>query len=433
MIDRYQSQKMKSIWSLQNKFDKMLEVEIAVCKAYAEEGLVPLDDLNNIIKNASFTIEEIEELEKVTKHDVVAFTRAISKNLGKEKKWIHYSLTSTDVVDTTNALLIKDANNLISLALDKFINVVKDLAHKYKYTYIMGRTHGMHAEITTFGFKWCIFYDELLRDKERFEKARKLIERGKISGAVGNYANTSIALEKRVCELLGIGVASMSTQVISRDTYCEYITSLAFIASTLEKIATEVRSLSRQEIHEVEEGFSKGQKGSSAMPHKRNPITSENICGCSRVVRSYISVAFENNILWHERDISHSSTERIILPDITSLVEYMLNRYASTLANLTVFENKMLENIELTKGMIYSGNILTRLLSKDISREDAYDLIQSLTKKAYEENLNFEEVVLNSDVTKYFTKEEIKQMFNKEYYLKEIDKVYNKLFQEGEK
>lgn len=426
MITRYQSKEMKEIWNDKHKFEKMLDVEKAVCKAYMLQGLISEAEYSKIEK-ATFNIDRINELEKITKHDVVAFTRCVSESLSEEKKWIHYSLTSTDVVDTTNALLLKEANTLIENALIKFINVVKKLALKYKYTLCIGRTHGMHAEVTTFGYKWCVFLDELNRDYERFTKARSLIETGKISGAVGNYANVSIDLERKVCDILGLNSGLLSTQVVSRDVYAEYIISLSFIASTLEKIATEIRSLSRQEIREVEESFQTGQKGSSAMPHKRNPISSENICGCSRIIRSYINVCFENNVLWHERDISHSSTERIILPDCSSLVEYMLNRYSKTLDNLVVNEDRMLENIELSNGLVYSGNILTNLITKCSSREEAYDLVQSLAIKSYEDNLDFKKLVLNSRLLDYFNKEELELMFAKEYYLRSIDIIYKKL------
>lgn len=427
MIERYSLPKMKALWNDQTKFANFLRVEIAVCKAFMEIGIIPKKDYKLIEENASFNLDEIYQLEEITKHDVIAFTRSISNSLGPEKKWIHYGLTSTDVVDTANSLTIKTANEIIWQDLLALKDLLKAKSIQYQNTPIIGRTHGMHAEITCFGLKWALWYDELLRNMQRFINARQNIEVGKISGAVGNYLTTSPEIEITVCQNLGLGVAKISTQVLSRDRHVEYLTSLALIASLLEKIATEIRHLSRTEIKEVAEPFAKGQKGSSAMPHKKNPITSENICGCARIMRSYLNVAFENNILWHERDISHSSAERIILADATTLLDYMLNRYTNTLKDLIVDEKKMIENIYLTNKVVFSGNILTKLISKGVSREAAYDLIQPLTFKALENNCSFEEVIKNSPLMTYLSINELTECFSFDAYLKNTKNIYKRL------
>lgn len=424
MIERYSLPKMKKIWTDEKRFENYLKVEIAATYAFMKARIIPFCDFEVIKNNATFNLNDIYEIEKETKHDVIAFTRAVSKSLGDEKKWIHYGLTSTDVVDTANALSIREANEILETDLNGLLSVLKKNALKYQNTPCIGRTHGMHAEITCFGLKWALWYDELIRDINRFNNARKVIEVGKFSGAVGNYLTTSIEIEKTACEYLSISAAPISTQVLSRDRHIEYITSLAMIASLLEKIATEIRSLSRSEIKEVAEPFGANQKGSSAMPHKKNPITSENICGCARIMRSYVSVAFENNILWHERDISHSSAERIILADSTTLLDYMLNRYTKTLENLVVDENKMIENIYLTGGVVFSGNVLNHLVLAGLSREKAYDLIQPLTFISLNNNIAFKEVLKNSEVANYLTELEIDDCFNINYYLKNILPIY---------
>ncbi len=424
MIERYSLPKMKNLWTDETKFNNFLKVEIAASYAFMKQGIIDEATFKLIENNARFDLNDIYELEKETKHDVIAFTRAVSKSLGEERKWIHYGLTSTDVVDSANALTIKKANEILSSDLDYFLEILRKNALKYQATPCIGRTHGMHAEITCFGLKWALWYDELNRDIERFNHARNNIEVGKFSGAVGNYLTTSIEIEKTACEYLNIKPAAISTQVISRDRHIEYISSLALIASLLEKIAVEIRSLSRQEIKEVAEPFSKGQKGSSAMPHKKNPITSENICGCARVMRSYLNVAFENNILWHERDISHSSAERIILADSTTLLDYMLNRYAKTLDDLVVNEEKMLQNIYLTNGVVFSGNVLNHLVLKGLTREDAYDLLQPLTFEVLNYNLSFKEVLKKSEVSKYLNQNELDYCFKMDYYLKNVLSIY---------
>ena len=428
MISRYERKIMKDLFSEQHKYENMLKVEIAAVHYYTTIKEIPEEDYLKIKNNATFTLSRIHEIEEITKHDVIAFTRCLSESLGEEKKWIHYGLTSTDVVDTAQSLTLKEANEVIEKDLDNFIKVLKDLALKYKYTPCIGRTHGIHAEITSFGLKIAKFYAEMLRNKERFIAARKRIEVGKLSGAVGNFANTDSKVEEFVCQELGLDVCLISTQVLPRDLHIEYIYSLAQIANTLNLIATEIRSLSRTEIAEVQEAFTPGQKGSSAMPHKKNPISSENICGLSRVVKAYVNVAFDNNALWHERDISHSSSERIILADAATLVDYMLNRYEKVLSTLVVNEKKMLDNIYLTKGIIFSGRVLNKLLKKVNSREVAYDLIQELTFKAFNEQINFKTLLLDSkDIRKYLTENEIEECFTIDYYMKNIDVIYKRL------
>ena len=427
MIDRYTRNVMKKIWSEENKFNKMLDVELACTLAHTKMGIVPQKDYELIKKNAVVNVDRIHEIEEVVKHDVIAFTRSISETLGDEAKWVHYGLTSTDVVDSAQSLILRDANDVIEEDLNEMIKVMKNLSLKYKDTPCIGRTHGIHAEITSFGLKMARFYAELLRDKERFLKARSNIEVIKISGAVGNYANTPMDVEEFVSKELNLKPCLISTQVLPRDLHIEYIYSLASIASTLENLAMEVRGLSRTEIDEVNEEFTPGQKGSSAMPHKKNPISSENICGLSRVVKSYINVAFDNNNLWHERDISHSSAERIILADASTLIDYMLTRYKKVMERLVVKEDHMLNNIYLTHGSIFSGRVVSALIEKGLTRETSYDMVQPLAIKSYTEHLDFETLLKSSEVNKYLNNEEIKSCFDLKYYFKEINKIYQRL------
>jgi adenylosuccinate lyase len=433
MIDRYATEEMKKIWNNENKYRVWLKVELAVLKAYAEKGIIPKDDYLKIEKRAKIDAKRIDELEAETRHDVIAFTRAVGENLGAEGRWFHYGLTSTDVVDTANALMLKEANILIEKELWRLINILKKKALAYKNTPCIGRTHGIHAEVTSFGLKWALWYDEALRDLRRFREARLEVERGKLSGAVGNFANIDPEIEKTVCADLGIGYARISTQILSRDLHINYLHSLALIAGLLEKIATEIRHLSRTEVREAEEYFAPAQKGSSAMPHKRNPIASENICGLSRVIRGYLFAAYECNALWHERDISHSSVERIAIPDASSLIHYMLRRYAGVLDNLLVYPEQMMKNIKLTNGVIFSGSVVSMMIEKGFSREESYDFIQKIALRAYAENIDFLELLLESDLVKRFEPEEIKARFNLDYYLRNIDKIYQRLKLEDEK
>ena len=427
MILRYSREKMRKIWNDENKFQAFLKVELLSCKAWSELGVIPKEDVTKIEEKAQINLKRIEEIEVSTKHDVIAFTRSLSEYLGDEKKWVHYGLTSTDVVDTANGYLLKCANAIIEEDIIKFLDVLKTKALKYKETPCIGRTHGIHADITSFGLKWVLWHEEMMRNLERFKNARKDVECGKISGAVGNYVNINPFVEEYVCKNLGIDSANISTQVLQRDRHAYYVATLALIASTLEKIATEIRSLQRTEIHEVEEAFTSGQKGSSAMPHKKNPISSENICGCARIMRGYIIPSYENISLWHERDISHSSAERIIFPDATELLDYMLNRFMGVLDNLVVYDNNMLQNIYKTNGAIFSQRVMNALISKGLNRENAYDLVQMISLKSYNENISFKELLLNySDIIKNLSKEEIENCFTLDYYFKNIDYIYKK-------
>lgn len=427
MILRYSREKMKKIWNDEHKFQTFLKIEILSCFAWSELKVIPKDDVLKIEEKAKVNLKRIEELEKETKHDVIAFTRSLSDYLGNEKKWIHYGLTSTDVVDTANGCLLKEANEIIEEDINKFLAVLKKQAIKYKNVPCIGRTHGIHAEVTSFGLKWVLWYDEMQRNLRRFKDARKDIECGKISGAVGNYVNVNPFVEEYVCKKLGLAHANISTQVLQRDLHAYYISTIALIASTLEKIATEIRSLQRSEIHEVEECFSLNQKGSSAMPHKKNPISSENICGCARIIRGYLLPSYENINLWHERDISHSSAERIILPDVTTLIDYMLNRYMDVLDNLVVYEDNMYKNIYKTNGVIFSQRIMYALINKGLSREKAYDLVQPDAIKAYNENIDFKSLIKdNSRIIFYLSEKEIEECFTLDYYFKNVDYIYKK-------
>ncbi len=428
MINRYSRPVMTKIWTDQNKFESYLKVEILATEAFSKLGVVPVSDLELIKQNATFDIKRISEIEVETRHDVVAFTRAVSETLGAEKKWIHYGMTSTDVVDTANGYLLKQANEIIREDIVKFIDVLKKKALLYQNTPCIGRTHGIHADITTFGLKWALWYEEMQRNLRRFDLAASEVCCGKISGAVGNFANAPIFIQDYVCEELGIESSKISTQTLQRDRHAAYMSSLALIGTTMEKIATEVRHLQRSEVHEAEEAFKKGQKGSSAMPHKRNPITSENICGCARVLRGYMVTSYENVALWHERDISHSSTERIYLPDATILIDYMLNRYTTLLDNLVVYPENMLKNIYLTNKVIFAQRVMTTLITKGLSREEAYDTVQPIAMEAYNNNLDYQELLRKNDkVMSTLSNEELDSCFTLEYYNKNVSEIYKRV------
>lgn len=427
MISRYSNKEMELLWSEKARFDAYLKVEIAATEAFCKLGVVPQEDLNLIKKNATFTVERIKEIEASTHHDLVAFTRCVSESLGQEAKWIHYGLTSTDVVDTANGYMLKQANELIKKDYLALLESVKAKAVEYKHTPCIGRTHGVHADITTFGFKFAYFYDILSRNYAKFEYICKDVETGKISGAVGNYANVNPFVEQDVCATLNINPAPISTQVLSRDRYASYFSQIAIVGSVLEEIATEIRSLARTEIREVAEFFDKGQKGSSAMPHKRNPVSSENICGLSRVLRGYQITAMEDMNLWHERDISHSSAERIIFVDGTTLFDYMLRRLKKILDGLVVYPENMLKNINLTNKVIFSQRVMTALIGKGLTREKAYDLVQPLAFMATPEKDYLALVSENETISSLMNKEEIEGCFTLDYYFKEINNVYKKI------
>jgi len=428
VIDRYSRKELKDLWSEKNKYDAWLKIEILACEAWAKLGFIPFKDVTEIAENASFDLNRIDELEKETKHDVIAFTRVVSESLGEEKKWIHYGLTSTDVVDTAYGYIYKQVNEILRKGISDFIEVLKQKAIQYKHTVQMGRTHGIHAEITTFGMKLALWYEEMNRNLHRFNEAAYEIEVGKISGAVGTHANTPIYVEKFICESLGINAAKISTQTLQRDRHAYYISTLALIASSLEKMAVEVRHLQRTEVREVEEYFDKFQKGSSAMPHKRNPISSENITGCARVIRGYMIPAFEDIALWHERDISHSSVERIIMPDATILLDYMLHRFTKVIDTLIVYEDQMMNNIQKTNGVIFSQRVLLKLVDKGLSREEAYDLVQPKAMLAYNNQIPFNEVLNDDEKIKvYLNEEEIEDCFSVSYHIQSINEIFEQL------
>ena len=429
MIPRYSRPEMSAVWTEENKFGAYLKVEIEAAAAWSKLGVIPAEDVQKLRDKATFDVQRIYEIEKETRHDIVAFTRAVSESLGEEKKWVHYGLTSTDVVDTANGYLIKQANNILRKDLQRFTEILKKRAYEFKDTPCIGRTHGVHADITALGLKWALWFEEMRRNVERFEMAAADVECGKISGAVGNFANTPPFVQDYVCEQLGIHSARISTQVLQRDRHAHYMGTLALIASTMEQMAIEVRHWQRTELREAEEAFGKGQKGSSAMPHKRNPIGSENMCGCARILRGYMISAYENIPLWHERDISHSSAERIMLPDATILLDYMLNRFGNILENLVVFPENMLKNIYLTHKVIFAQRVMTALINKGFSRESAYDLVQPIAMKAWFEGQDYKELLSqNETVMANFTPEELDQCFTLDYYLKQVPAIFERVF-----
>ncbi|WP_354680426.1 adenylosuccinate lyase [Macrococcoides caseolyticum] len=427
MIERYSREEMSNIWTEQNRFEAWLEVEILASEAWAELGYIPKEDVKLIRQNARVDVERAKEIEKETRHDVVAFTRQVSETLGEEKKWVHYGLTSTDVVDTALSYVIKQANDIIEKDLERFIEVLKQKALKHKTTLMMGRTHGVHAEPTTFGLKMALWYMEMQRNLKRFKEVRKEIEVGKMSGAVGTFANIPPEIESYVCEKLGLGYAEISTQTLQRDRHAYYIATLSLIATSIEKFAVEVRGLQKTETREVEEAFAKGQKGSSAMPHKRNPIGSENVTGIARVIRGYLTTAYENVPLWHERDISHSSAERIMLPDVTIALDYMLNRFTNIIDNLTVYEDNMKANMEKTFGLIYSQRVMLTLIDKGMVREEAYDTVQPKAMESWATKTPFRELVeQDSKITDLLSKEELDECFNEKHHLNQIDTLFRR-------
>ena len=425
MIERYSREEMIAIWTEQAQFDAWLDVELAACWAWSQIGVIPQKDVDTLYQKASFSLKRIKEIEEQTRHDVVAFTRAVSETLGDEKKWVHYGLTSTDVVDTAWGVRLKKANQILRNDLHRMIDVLKNKALDYKYTMMMGRTHGIHAEPTTFGLKCALWYAEMQRNLERFEQAADAVEFGKLSGSVGTFANIPPEVETHTCEKLGLKPAPISTQTLQRDRHAHYLSTLALIGSSLEKMAVEVRHLQRSEVREVEEAFRKGQKGSSSMPHKRNPISSENITGCARVLRGYMLTAFENIPLWHERDISHSSAERIILPDATMLLDYMLHRFANVMENLVVFEDNMESNIWKTHGLVFSQRVLNKLIDQGMVREQAYDAVQPLAMRAWQEQIPFKPLVQEDPVISHqLSSEVIDELFDLAHHSKQVDQIF---------
>ncbi|CRX37324.1 / purB / Adenylosuccinate lyase /:202625 Forward [Candidatus Hepatoplasma crinochetorum] len=430
MIDRYSTKEMNLIWSEDHKFATFLKIELKVLEIFANLKIVPQADYLKIKQNITFDVLKIKEIEKLTKHDVIAFIKNISENLGEEKKWIHYKLTSTDVVDTANGLLLKEANILIKKALNNFIETLKENALKYKNTLIVGRTHGIHAEPTSFGLKWLLWYDEMMRNKKRFITSANEVEVGKISGAVGNFANISSEVQDLCLKELNLNSAKISTQILQRDIYANYLHTIALIGTTLEKISVEIRTLQRTEIGEVEEKFLQTQKGSSAMPHKKNPISSENITGLARLLRSYVFPAYENIVLWNERDISHSSVERVIFPDATTLIEYILKRYQDVLKNLVVNKEMMLENLKKSRGLIFSQQILNLMIEKGVARNLSYDLVQKVALKSFVSKKDFKELLLKEkEILKFLSKKEINDLFEYKKFLKSEDIIYKRVLE----
>ena len=428
MIDRYSREEMKKIWDLNSKFQYYLDVEIAVAEAYVDLGTFPKEDIEELKKKATFNVERIDEIEAEVKHDVIAFLTCVNESLGDLAKYMHVGMTSSDVIDTAFALQIQDSGKIILKDLDETIQSMKDLANEHRETVCIGRSHGVHAEIMTFGVKVCSWIDILERQRANFIHALDEIKVGQISGPVGTYSNIPPEVEAITCKKLGLVPARISTQIIARDYHAYFIQSLALIASVIEQFATEIRHLQRTEVLEVEEGFGKKQKGSSAMPHKKNPVLSENLCGLARVVRANSIVALENIPLWHERDISHSSAERIIFPDSLTLVDFMLNRFNGIVKNLVVHEKNMLKNTNKFGGIVYSQRVLLKLIEKGLTREDAYRLVQRNALDAFENDGDFRINLLNDkDVEKLLTPMEIDAIFSKDDFLKNVDMIYSRV------
>ncbi len=427
MIERYSRPRMKKIWSEENKFDKWLEVEIAVCEAWAELGKIPQEAIPKI-KNASYNLDRIAAFLKVTHHDMTAFLNSVAEMLGEESRFIHLGLTSSDIMDTALSLQLKEASDILEKDITGLIAVLQNKALEHKYTLMMGRTHGVHAEPITFGLKLALWTQETRRNAQRLTEAKKAISVGKISGAVGTYATVSPEVEERACAKLGLAPAPISSQIIQRDRHAQFITTLAIIASSLEKFATEIRNLQRTEILEVEEPFQAGQTGSSAMPHKRNPELCERICGLARLVRGYALTSMENIALWHERDISHSSTERIILPDSCLVIDYVLPMFTSIMKGLNIYPENMRRNLDITCGLVFSQRVLLALIDKGLSRERAYNMVQGSAMKAWQEKESFLSLLeADTEIAAYLSKSELKSIFDYNYYLRSVDNVFERL------
>lgn len=429
MIDRYTLPEMGALWSEQTKFQKWLEVEIAVCEVHAEMGTIPREALSQIKSRAKFSVERINEIEQTTDHDVIAFTTNLAESIGESARFVHYGLTSSDVVDTANALLLRDACDLLLKKIDVLKDVLKRRAYEFKDTPQVGRTHGIHAEPTSFGLTFALWYDEMKRNRERLEKAQESVAVGKISGAVGAFAHLDPQVEEKVCARLGLKPAPISTQIVSRDNYAEYLCTLAVIASSLDKFALQVRHWQRTEVREAQEKFKRGQKGSSAMPHKRNPILSERICGMARVVRANSIVGLENVALWHERDISHSSAERVVLPDSSIATDYLLHKMASLVDGLVVYPERMRENLQATRGSIFSGQLLLALTRAGVSREDAYEWVQRNALKAWDEGGELKSLAsADKDISARLSQEEINRVFSVDTYLRNVGAIFARVF-----
>jgi adenylosuccinate lyase len=433
MIPRYTRKEMGRIWEIENKYRKWLDVEIAVCEAWTELGEIPADALEVIKQKAGFDVSRIDEIEATVKHDVISFLTSVAEHVGPESRYIHKGLTSSDILDTSLALLMRDAAEIITEDIISLMDVLKKQAFTYKEVPCIGRSHGIHAEPMTFGMKFSLWYEEMKRNLERIRRARDTISVGKLSGAVGTFSNIPPELEEKVLSRLGLRPEPVATQVVQRDRHAEYLTTLSIVAASIEKIAVEIRHLQRTEVLEAEEPFSKGQKGSSAMPHKRNPIGSENLSGLARVVRANAVAALENIPLWHERDISHSSVERIIIPDSTILVDYMLNRLRGILEGLQVYPENMRRNMQRSYGLFNSQRVMLALTEKGITREDAYAIVQRNAMKSWKEGVDFLELLKRDrDVTDRLSADELDSIFDLSYYLRNIDYIFSRVFDEGD-
>ena len=429
MIERYTLPEMGALWSEQNKFQKWLDVELAVCEVHAEMGTIPREAVAEIKGRAKFSVERINEIERTTNHDVIAFTTNLAESIGEAARFVHYGLTSSDVVDTANALLLRDSCDLLRAKIDGLMDVLKRRALEFKNTPQVGRTHGVHAEPTSFGLTFALWYDEMRRHRERLERAKEAVAVGKISGAVGAFAHLDPIVEEKVCVRLGLEAAPVSTQIIQRDGYAEYLSTLALIASSLDKFALTVRHLQRTEVREAQERFARGQKGSSAMPHKRNPIISERICGLARVIRANSLVGMENIALWHERDISHSSAERVVLPDSSIGLDYILQKTTSLIDGLVVYPERMLENLAATRGLIFSGQLLLALTQKEMSREAAYEMVQRNAMRVWDENEDFQSLVkADAEIARHLAPAEIDRTFSLDTYLRNVDAIFDRVF-----
>lgn len=431
MIERYSERDISALWDEYNRLKVMLDVELAVCQAWCEQGRIPEEALEDIVEHASFTVERVQEIEKRTQHDVVAFVSAVAENIGANGRYLHLGMTSSDILDTASSIMLRDSLDIIIAALDELDEAVVDLAKKYKHLPTIGRTHGIHAEPTSLGLKFLNWHSELLRDKGRLQYARKDVSAGKISGAVGTYAMSNPKLEARVCELLGLEPAKVSNQILQRDRHAEVLNALAVMGSTLERMALEIRNLQRTEVREAFEPFGVGQKGSSAMPHKRNPVKCERICGMSRLLRGYALTGMENIALWHERDISHSSTERVIWPDAFNIAAFMTRSMTKILRGLVVDETRVRHNINQTNGLVYSQRVLTFLLDElKLSREDAYAIVQENAMKTASSGVAFLDLLLSDERMKDVDPERLKALFENEFYLRYVDEVFARFFGE---
>ena len=427
MIDRYSRPEMKKIWSDENKYNKWLKVELAACEAWTQLGEIPEEDMAKL-RVATYNMDRLNEILNVTKHDMTAFLKSITESIGPEGRWIHKGLTTSDVWDTATSLQLLEASNLLSKEIDKMLNILKTKAVEYKSTIMMGRTHGVHAEPITFGLKLALWWDEMRRNKERLESSVESISYGKLSGPVGTFATVPPKVEDKVCTYLGLKPAPVSNQVLQRDNHAEFVTTLALIASSLEKFATEIRGLQRTEIREVEEPFGKGQTGSSSMPHKRNPELSERICGLARLISGHALTSLENVALWGERDISHSSAERIIFPDTCLALDYMISIFIRILEGMTVYSERMESNLKSGKSVFFSQKLMLNLVDSGMSREKAYKIVQTLALKSVDENVDFQDLVrTNTDVTKVLSSSDINKLFDHKQYLVHLDEIFDRL------